>query len=144
MADISLMTKANYDIKTSSQLYNIVKVKTVKCVNSQQAIKAEEVSLSFENIITNHHHVIELKNTDDLVAKNHIIVGAATEKIIPKLKIEYITQKTYIDQTPHVSGESNLCGPTTCAMIISDNKGNMVNLETIVKQYENVRPSGEI
>lgn len=66
LGDITAATKAGFLIQTSGQLYNIVKIKPIKTVQTQQVFKAEEVSISINNVSRNQHHVIELKSANDL------------------------------------------------------------------------------
>jgi len=44
----------------------VVKVKPIANAKPQQIIKAEDVSISVENITKNQQHVVELKNADDI------------------------------------------------------------------------------
>ncbi|VUS79266.1 DUF637 domain-containing protein [Klebsiella spallanzanii] len=86
------------------------------------------------------------KKTEDYLInayKNgtHIIDGAG-ESIGSKIKVNYTPEGSYINQTSHASGGGNLCGPTTCAMIISDNQGGIVNLDSVVKQFDDIRDTG--
>ena len=74
--------------------------------------------------------------------KGSIIDGASDAGSTAEIKIEYKPEGTYINQTSHASGGSNLCGPTTCTMVIIDKKGNIVNLDSVVKQFDNIRQSG--
>lgn len=77
------------------------------------------------------------------VDAGNLIDGAGTGDVYQaKIKIGYNPEGSYINQTSHFSGGSNLCGPTSCAMIISDNNGNLVNLDSVVKQFNNIRPTG--
>lgn len=74
--------------------------------------------------------------------KGSLIDGASNVNSTAKVKVEYKPEGTYINQTSHPTGGSNLCGPTSCAMVISDNKGNIVNLDSVVQQFDNIRPIG--
>ncbi|ELY5820861.1 hemagglutinin repeat-containing protein [Cronobacter dublinensis] len=75
-------------------------------------------------------------------SQKNIYDGAGDASLPPKVRIEYSPKGTYINQTSHESGGSNLCGPTTCAMVISDKKGKVVNLDSVVKQFDDIRPTG--
>ncbi|WP_158698633.1 hemagglutinin repeat-containing protein, partial [Cronobacter dublinensis] len=75
-------------------------------------------------------------------SQKNIYDGAGDASLPPKVRIEYSPEGTYINQTSHESGGSNLCGPTTCAMVISDKKGKVVNLDSVVKQFDDIRPTG--
>ena len=74
--------------------------------------------------------------------KGSLIDGASNVNSTAKVKVEYKPEGTFINQTSHPTGGSNLCGPTSCAMVISDNKGNVVNLDSVVQQFDNIRPTG--
>ncbi|WP_392551803.1 restriction endonuclease fold toxin [Orbus wheelerorum] len=65
--DISVITKAGYALKATNQVYNVVKVKPIATAKPRQLIKADDVSISVENITKNQQHVVELKNADDFV-----------------------------------------------------------------------------
>ncbi|WP_392564321.1 hypothetical protein RHO13_01740 [Orbus wheelerorum] len=69
--DISVITKAGYALKATNQVYNVVKVKPIANAKPQQLIKADEVSISVENITKNQQHVVELKGfkLDELTPK---------------------------------------------------------------------------
>ncbi|WP_430749903.1 hemagglutinin repeat-containing protein [Cronobacter turicensis] len=86
-----------------------------------------------------------ISEAEGQVAKSspkNIYDGAGDTSLPPKVRIEYSPEGTYINQTSHESGGSNLCGPTTCAMVISDKKGKVVNLDSVVKQFDDIRPTG--
>ncbi|EOC1521044.1 hemagglutinin repeat-containing protein, partial [Cronobacter turicensis] len=86
-----------------------------------------------------------ISEAESQVAKSspkNIYDGAGDTSLPPKVRIEYSPEGTYINQTSHESGGSNLCGPTTCAMVISDKKGKVVNLDSVVKQFDDIRPTG--
>ncbi|PVZ84738.1 hypothetical protein C9426_22380 [Serratia sp. S1B] len=75
-------------------------------------------------------------------AKESSLIDGAGGSSQAKVRIAYEPEGAYINQTSHPSGGSNLCGPTSCAMVISDNKGNVVNLDSVVNQFDNIRPTG--
>ncbi|WP_392563592.1 nucleotidyltransferase domain-containing protein [Orbus wheelerorum] len=64
--DISAITKAGYALKATNQVYNVVKVKSIATAKPQQLIKAEDVSISVENISKNQKNVINIKATKGL------------------------------------------------------------------------------
>ncbi|WP_105737509.1 hemagglutinin repeat-containing protein, partial [Cronobacter dublinensis] len=114
----------------------------------------DQVAAQYDKVMQLHGFVSTLAGfyganwigeAESQVAKStqkNIYDGAGDASLPPKVRIEYSPEGTYINQTSHESGGSNLCGPTTCAMVISDKKGKVVNLDSVVKQFDDIRPTG--
>jgi RHS repeat-associated protein len=66
-----------------------------------------------------------------------VVDGASSSVGVPK-SIEYDPPGSVVLQPKG----SPLCGPTTCNMIINDAAGHVVDLNTVVGQFKNVRPTG--
>jgi filamentous hemagglutinin len=63
--------------------------------------------------------------------------GAGDYKKNIPATIEYTLDRNIISQ-----GNKNVCGPTCCCMIINDKYGNQVSLESVINQFDEVRPTG--
>ncbi|MBC9131993.1 hypothetical protein FcAc13_11850 [Frischella sp. Ac13] len=145
LVDIGLISKASSVVKMATQTENVIKLNTTTAVKVGQTIKPTEVTISIDKISLNQKNVIELKEFNaekGTTTKGSIIDGASDVGSTAKIKIEYKPEGIYINQTSHASGGSNLCGPTTCTMTIIDKKGNVANLDSVVKQFDNIRSTG--
>ncbi|WP_392553091.1 hypothetical protein RHO14_04300 [Orbus wheelerorum] len=114
--DISVITKAGYALKTTNQVYNVVKVKPIANAKPQQIIKAEDVSISVENITKNQQHVVELKelkldNIDTKSTDSAILFkeGMIVSKIINSIETQASVDRkltTYLLEKTHPVGGS--------------------------------------
>lgn len=125
-------------------------------ISRDQAITAiaKESGVSWDTAATRYDTAMQLQALTSTLAgyygtnwisaatKKGGLVDGAGDSSTAKIRIDYKPEGTYINQTSHPSGGSNLCGPTSCAMVISDSKGTVVNLDSVVKQFDDIRPSG--
>ena len=74
---------------------------------------------------------------DEVVQSKQLLDGGSDFFNAPR-SIEYSPSMSVVLQP---KGQP-LCGPTTCNMLINDASGNVVDLSTVISQFDEVRPTG--